>query len=155
MGELRTSGSVEAESPWQSPGGVQPPWNVRLDDEQRRSLTRDYQDLLVTRAGADLVWVQLSMRALCDHGRAVVFLPAAAGFRHPAEAEVRMEPVERDALEAWLGMPESSPPSTSLKTALWVLRPGQTVHKLRDAPSSRTVRRGDRRGRGRSLQGHH
>jgi hypothetical protein len=110
---------------------LQPPWNMRLADDDVRALAMDHPDLLTGRHPADLVWVQLATRSLRPDGRAIAFLPASTGFRTLPEAAVRAELAHSAAIEGWIGLPDNSAPKTSLKTALWVLRDFSSTNRER------------------------
>ncbi len=72
---------------------------------------------------ADLAWVQLATQCLAENGRALVLTSAPAVSRSGTDERVRRAMIQAGVVEAVIGLPGRLRADTSVRLALWVLRP--------------------------------
>lgn len=103
---------------------VDPPWGSRLNKDHQARITANHPDIIVP-PNSDLVWAQLACRAVCESGRALVLLPAGAGWRRNRERDARAMLVQHGWLEAYIALIRPKR-ATYSDGALWLMRPALT-----------------------------
>ena len=70
----------------------------------------------------DLAWVQLAVHALQPGGRGCILLPNGSLYRGGQEAQIRVELLRANALEAVITLPAGAATSTLVPVAIWIVR---------------------------------
>ncbi|WP_338210822.1 N-6 DNA methylase [Lactiplantibacillus paraxiangfangensis] len=105
-----------------------PPYSVKWAPNRTLLKTKPYSEIgvLPPKSKADFAFVLHGLEHLKDNGIMVIQLPHGVLFRGAAEAKIRQYLLERNYIDAVIGLPANLQYETSIPTMLLVLRKGRS-----------------------------